>query len=199
MRILILVLAAMAYGSCGYATVDVDPDQLGIYFDVGADQTCFSVGPSVPFSVYVVLTNPSQPEVVGFEFGYRVAVPPGTEDLVFRLQNASGCWNWEVDPWYESDYVCGLASPIPLTGSNAVLVIWQFMLLVPGITMEFYLGPAVVESIVDGLPAYASPDGIFPLGVSSGDVNLPVAMVNTDCSVVAVDHMSFGELKSLYR
>ncbi len=199
MRILVLVFAISVAGTCGYATVDTDPDQVGVYFDINADQTCLSVGPSLPFNVYVVLTNPSQPEVFGYEFGYRVVVPPGAEGLVFRLQNLSGCWDWSGDPWYESDYVCGLASPIPIVGSNAILVTWQFMLLVPDITMEFYLGPAAVESIADGLPAYANSDGIFPLGVSSGDVALPVAAVNTDCMVVAVEQMSFGELKRWYR
>jgi hypothetical protein len=199
MRVFLLFIAASVLAMSGYATVDTDSDQIGVYFDLDANETCISVAPSIPFFAYVVVTNPSVPEVLGFEFSYRVAVPAGLEGLVFRLQNASPCWIWPGNPWYEGDYVCGLASPAPMTGSNVIVITWQFMLLAPGVSMEFFLGPAYVESIADGLPAYAVSDGILPLGVSSGDIGLPVAAVNGDCRVVSVNNVTFGALKGLFR
>jgi hypothetical protein len=199
MRTMVALVVLVLLASVGYATVDEDFDQVGVYFDLGADVTCISAAANIPFSTYVILTRPSEPEVSGFEFGYRVVVPEGQEGLVFRLANTSPCIFWDGFDWPEGDYVCGWASPAPFTGDNVILVTWQFMLLVPDLPMQFYLGPATVESIDDGLPAYQGASGILPLGVSSGDPALPVAAVNGDCSVVSVEGMNFGRLKSLYR
>jgi hypothetical protein len=200
MRTLFIFLLAAITATPGFATVDGDFDQIGVYFDLEADQTCLSVGANIPFDAYVVLTKPSDPEVWGFEFGFRIEVPEGFEGAVLRLANTPACLDLINDPtWWEGDWNCGVASPIPFAGENIVVLTWQFMLLTPDLPMLFYVGPADVESVNDGLPAYLGSVGIVPLGVSSGDPGLPVAIVNGECNVVTVDGTNFGSLKSLYR
>ncbi|MFT7700335.1 MAG: hypothetical protein ACI8S7_002178, partial [Candidatus Krumholzibacteriia bacterium] len=94
------------------------------------------------------------------------------------------------------DYVVGLATPLPASSAVA-FVSWQFLLLAP-ISMEIYLGPASIESIADGLPAYEIGGSILPLGLSTGG-SAPVATVNTGECAVANEAASFGGVKSLFR
>ncbi len=194
----ILILITVSGVASGYATIDPDPDQLGVYFDTNADVNCLNAGTSIPFFVYVVLTMPTESEVTGFEFGYRAVVPPGLEGLVFRLATTEPCLN-SPDSWGEGDYYCSFSSPLPMVGSNVVLVTWSFLFLAAGVPMDFFLGPASVESIPDGLPAYESHGEILPLGISSGSPEIPVATVNGFCGVISNEEVSFGKIKSMYR
>jgi hypothetical protein len=197
--LLALTFLVMGWGPAA-ATIDPDADQLGVYFDLEADENCLTVVPSLPFFAYVTITNPSAAEIHGLEFGYHLEVPEGSEGLLFRLANfcPGECFDWNNTDPLDGDYVVGLASPIPGAGADVIFITWQFMLLAP-MTIDFYLGPAVVQSLPDGLPAYEIGGSILPLGVSSGDVNLPVASVNGDCRAVAVTDASWGHVKSLYR
>ncbi len=199
MKKLVILLLVSLMATSAFATIDPDPDMLGVYFDLDAEDNCLEgVGPFVQFGAYVVITNPSAPEVHGLEFGYTINT---SDPSVFRLLNAlpPGAVDLgDSSDWATGDYVVGLATPL-LSSTAVVFVEWQFLLQVAEISMEFYLGPSVVESIADGLPAYEIGGSILPLGLSTGGVEYAVATVNTGICVVANEVESFGSVKSLFR
>jgi len=198
MKFLLLLIACLVATSA-FAVIDPDDDHLGVYFDLNADMVCGIIGPNIIFNAYVTITYPSLSNISGIEFGYRVV--PGIPGMLVR--QAVILPSGAIDVGNSSDptvgyYVMGLAAPIP--ASSAVqMVTWKFYLLTP-MSVDFFLGPAAVQSILDGLPAYIdSSNTLLPLGISSGSAQLPVAMVNRYCMVVDVEETSFGSIKSLYR
>ena len=193
MRYLAILIACVACALPAGATVDPDVDQIGVYFDLNADETCLEVDPNGLFSVYMIVTNPSATEVQGIE--------------------ASLCWSGTAMriqlTWYENwigifDTLCqgfhvSFYEPVPFVGSNVPLVRIDYILTGES-EVEFYLGPEGPQYDPDGLPEYMDASGnIYPLGVSSGDRSLPVAVVNGDCDVVSTTGKTFGDVKSLFR
>ena len=206
MRISLVVLFAVNFVVFGFtfssATVNPDPDEIGIYFDLNADTVCSTVAPHIPFSAYIIITNPSTAEIWAIEFSLCVEIAGGSESMLFRLGEfwSAGFFDFPMEPdWCLDGRAIGFSEPIPQVGDNAVLVRLQYLLL-SNIGVEFFLGPHPVETIEDGLPAYGDGDGgVVPLNVSSGDPGLPVAAVNGPCDVVPVVTKSFSGLKCLYR
>ncbi|MEN8007524.1 MAG: hypothetical protein ABFS42_10940 [Candidatus Krumholzibacteriota bacterium] len=187
-------------GSVG-AVVDPDPNSLGVYFDLNADVTYLDVAPDTEFWAYVTLTNPTWDHVQAFEFGYELVVPTGMEGLIFRLADTlppTSIFLDEMNTAVSGEYYVGMGLPYP-TSEATILVHWLFLTFEP-ITIEFYLGPPSHPSIPGGLPAILNEDYvIMSVGVSSGNVNLPVAEVNTGHQPVAVKSAAWGGVKSLYR
>ncbi len=200
MKKLLVLLVVSLMATSAFAVVDEDPNMLGVYFDLDADMNELAVGANTPFFAYVMLTHPTSDNVFGLEFGYDVVVPAGMEGLIFRLANNLPAGAVDLGnsvSVFSGDYVAGLAAPLP--GAPAVtFVTWQFMLLSPGLEVQIFLGPSNVQSIDDGLPAYEAGGTIEPLGLSTGGVSTPVAVVN-GVGPVAVDNASFGSVKSLFR
>ena len=200
MRFLIVTLILVGSVVPGFATVDPDPDQIGIYFDTNADVTCIDVPPSVPFWAYVVITNPSS-EILGVEFSLCIEYIGGYESMLFLLSD-----EWWFGPriqpveldWCPGGVIMGWGTPLIPQEANAVVVGLRYMLL-SDMGLQFYLGPVFPPSIEDGLPAYLGTGNVvLPLGVSSGDPGLPVASVN-GCNAVTVEGTTFGRMKCLFR
>jgi hypothetical protein len=201
MKPLIAFLLSLILALPAFATVDPDPDQIGVYFDTDADLTCIDVPPSTPFWAYLIVTRPTSPEVHGIEFSLCEEVEDGYQGMLFRL---SAVWtNGGINPpfpidWCNEAVAHGFAGPVLPVQGNAVLVSMQYMLLAP-VSLDFYLGPYPVQSIEDGLPAYLGADHeIISLGVSSGDPDLPVASVN-GCNAIPVESRSLGDIKANFR
>jgi len=202
MRSTITIVLLLLMAASTSATIDPDPDQIGAYFDFNADINCTTATVNVPFFAYVIITNPSAAEVHGIEFSYHLESPPEHENMMFRLANNRPCKkcvdlgnnNGPLD----GEYVIGLATPLPAAGSNVVFVTWQFLML-EEFAFSFYFGPHSLETLNLGLPAYEAGGYIVPLGVSSGDISLPVASVNGDCLANTNEATTFGHVKSLYR
>lgn len=195
--LLLLILALPSF-----ATVDPDPDQIGVYFDENADIACTDMPMSTPFWAYVIITRPTSPEIHGVEFSLCTAVEPGYEGMVFRLDAMWAGGGIDINPVIidlcSDGAIRGFVEPIVPQQDNALLLSQQFMLLAP-ITLDFHLGPYPVPTFDNGLPAYQGANGeIIPLGVSSGDPDLPVASVN-GCNAVPVESADFGMVKALYR
>ncbi|MEN8007525.1 MAG: hypothetical protein ABFS42_10945 [Candidatus Krumholzibacteriota bacterium] len=182
------------------AVVDPDPNSLGIYFDLNADVTYLDVAPDTEFRAYVILTNPTFGFVKGIEFGYESVVPAGMEGMLFRLATIippHECC--PIFPYFlKGDYIFGLTPPLP-TSAATVLVEWLFMTLAP-MTIEYHLGPSSAPSLPDGFPVVMNEnDELISLGISSGDVTVPVAEVNTGHQPVVAESATWGGVKSLYR
>jgi hypothetical protein len=205
MKKLVVLLLASLVATSALAVVDPDPNSIGIYFDLNADDNCYFVGPSVPFFAYLILTNTDAPLVSGYEVGYEFTGPgPGQ---LFRLSSliANGAVDGldlgnSADPMV-GDHIVGLASPL-VTSEATVLHAWQLMLLAE-VGMEMKIGPIISgePSIPGPYPVVLNADTqtLFQAFQSSGDPLLPVATVNIIDCVVGVEEASFGSVKSLYR
>ena len=193
MRYLAMLIACVACALPARATVDPDVDQIGVYFDLSADEVCLEVAPYSIFSAYLIITNPSATEVQGIEFGICVDG---------AVTNAGYVWyeNWIGQSFFQEGFHCmglGFEEPVPLVGSNVPLARIDHFLLSDSV-VEFYLNKYTY--FADNSSQYWDASGnAYPLGISSGDPDLPVAVVNGDCDVVSVTGKTFGDVKSLFR
>lgn len=203
MKKLVVLLLASLVATSAFAQIDPDPDSMGIYFDLGATDNCWSTGASIPFFAYLVLANPTAPEINAYELGMELVVPAGMEGMVFRLASTiangavSGVDVGENDA-LGGDYIVGLAAPLP---ASDVLVLhsWQYMVLAV-FPVEMYIGASSAPSIDGVFPVVQNAQGsiLYQTALSTGGPDFPVATVNTDC-VVGVEEASFGSVKSLFR
>jgi len=201
---LMLLLVVAVVGICtgpAIGTVNPDPDEIGLYFDLNADTACTTVEPDIPFYAYAIITHPSSQEIWGVEFSLCAEISGGDESQLFLLEETWAVgWN-DVGVWEDlcTGRVGGFVSPVPQTGENAVLVRFQFM-MTADLSIKFFIGPYALQAIDDGLPAYlGANDEVLPLSVSSGSPDLPVAAVNGECNVVAVETRPFSSVKCLFR
>ena len=144
--------------------------------------------------MYIILTNPSAPEISGFEVGYWVDVAAGYDSNFYRLGNnleKPGSDLGDSSNHMQGDYVVQFDEPVPAAPS-VILVRWQYMLLTP-MVVSLNLGPAVVQSIDDEYPAYYSEGSVIPV-----PMGYQCCLVNADCGLTE-KVTSFGHVKSLYR
>ena len=207
MKKLVVLLLASLVATSAFAVMDPDPNGIGIYFDLTADNNCSEQAASVPFWAYVILTNTTAPSVSGYEVSYEFVGPaPGT---VFRLNSLIA--NGDVSGLDLGDsadalvgfHIVGLASPL-IASEATVLHAWQLMLLAPA-TMEMHISSAPQSSIEGPYPVILNADDNtlfqafhFTGTDELGEPSYPVATVNGDC-VVGVEDVSFGSVKSLFR
>ncbi len=201
MKKLLVLLMACLVATTAFAVIDPDPDMMGIYFDLNADDNCLTIGPMTVYFAYLILTNPTAPAINAYEFGLDIVVPAGSENMFFRLasniNNPGGCYHDDAGR-LGGDYYVGLAFPIPAEPAT-LLHIWQYMLL-DAIPVEMYIHSTSAPSIPGDFPVVQNAEGsiLMQVGLSTGGPDIPVATVNTDC-VVDVEETSFGSLKALYR
>ena len=205
MKKLVVLLLASLVATSAFAVIDPDPDMMGIYFDLTADDNCLEAQPaSAPFMAYIVLTNTSAPAINAYELGYELIVPAGMEGMVFRLADSiangvvSGVNVGDASQVLFGDYIVGLAAPLPATEA-VVLHSMQYMLLAV-IPVEWYIGASSAPSIPGNYPVVQNAEGsiLMQVGQSTGGPEFPVATANTGC-VVGVEDASFGSVKSLFR
>jgi hypothetical protein len=189
----VLLVGMMPVGAG--AVLDPTPDLLGVYFDTQGDIPDLNVGSNMPFNMHFILTEPSASQILGYEFSYQMNMQPSQEALIFKLGHTlpPGI-NDLTMPVYD-----GLAGevrqswPAPVPTSNAVILMtFQYLLLAP-LTAYLTTGPAYVETVVDGLPAYWDGANTYPMGAP------PCSGVINDYCGIAVERESFGAVKALYR
>lgn len=207
MKKLILLFFAIHAATSAFGVVNPDPDLIGIYFDLSADENCRNIGPSIPFNAYLILTNTTAPSIGGYEVGYQNLVPTGMEGMIFRLSSTiangvvEGIDLGDSSDILNGDHIVGLASPLASSVAT-ILHTWQFMLLSPAITVDMYISSCSQSSIPGPFPVILNADTneLFIAGQSSGQADWPVACVNTfDCCPTSVEEYHFGSVKALYR
>ena len=203
-KMLAFIMASLLLATIASASLDPDPNTIGVYFDTGADINCTTVPTAQEFDTYVIITNATSQEIFAFEFSYRVETVPGGMDATLFRTNVvlpNGVNVGDASDKLVGEYIFGYGLPIQAAGTNVICVTWSFLMLAP-MGLDFFLGPPSLESgVPDGLPAYLGDDNVYyPLGVSTGHPNLgnPVAQVNGDCPV-ATENSSFGGVKALFR
>ena len=198
MKKLVVLLMVSLMATSAFAVVDPDPDMIGIYFDMTADNNCAEgIAASVPFFAYAILTNPSGTQIDAFEFGYDNNAF-GNEASIFQLATTLPPNAIDVGSGTPAsgDIIVGLGTPLPAEPAT-VLVTWQYLLLVP-MSIEMYLTASEPSSLPGGLPVIQMDGELMTVGTSTGGPQNPVATVNLGC-VVATESDTWGGVKSLYR
>ena len=85
----------------------------------------------------------------------------------------------------------GLAVPLP-PSPTVVLVTWELVLF-DDFPLDIHIGPAVYQSIEDGLPAYSSNGSVLAMSPASGSAGVPVATINGGVSAVP-EHISRNQV-----
>lgn len=181
-------------------------NRIGIYTTATADAAYINpITASVPTNIYFVVINPLFPDTTpmtnidAFEFKVTITGTPGT---LFRLAEtmATGAINVGVasDP-YNSEYVVGLPTPLPVTSGKVSVLSWTVMPLTTG-PYHFFLNPTTIPSVA-GLMAInnttagnATLVGCTP---SSGAFASEVFTLGATNTPVVND--TFGGVKALFR
>lgn len=189
--------------SLAQAVIDPEPDRIGIYFDQNADISDHHAPELVPFFAYVIITNPTQSGISGYEFGYKFTTRPDQEPNFLRLvvnlpQGALD--SGDSDSVFQGDYVILLAEPLPVNIAT-VLLTWQFILL-EYFPVDLFLEAGVNSEHGYGFPSYNVGDEIYGLDISGAcgfEADwIPSAYINSWCPL-PVESTLFGSVKSLYR
>jgi len=172
------------------AGVDPDTDSMGVYFDPAGNANCVTAPPFAQLQAYLLLMNPAGP-TNGFECQVTLL---GAPHFILATTFAGGGENWCQSP---DCFAVGASAHYSVVNGAALLVTWTVMLAAPG-ELVFRIGPIDNPSLPGGLPVVTG-NGVLRLcGVASGDVNVPVAGINTTCSVSG-EISTFGEVKTLFR
>lgn len=186
-----LIVALLAvWPICTFAAIDPDRDSLGVYFDSSGNLVRINRPILTTTTVYLILMNPSGP-TDGFE-----CTVTRTGMTTVQVGDTYPCPSIDVDG-SQTGYVVGAAYPFPVNGNAMVLCSMGIMSMVPG-AVEFRIGPATTPSMPGGLPVVTGNGVLRRCGVASGDVRLPVAIMNGG-SPIFVETSAFGTVKSLFR
>ncbi len=177
------------------AIIEPTPDMIGVYFDADANFVDVSVAPYTAFTAYFLLTNPLLTEIQGYEFGYHVDIDPINESFWVR----TGYWfpsgiiivGGNIDDPLDGEVLLEFPPPVATT---AVTVLWTWDVLVGSeLTAHITVGPVTTPYFGDGAPVYTDGTNVNQMVSTSCS-----GWVNAECSV-AVEAMSFGAIKALYR
>ena len=203
--------------SAGFAQTALN--QIGLYTDAAGVPSSASFNPTanVPFSVYLVVTNP-----VNHAFNDGAGTPPYERVMtaVSGFESQVGFWTgptagaptlpglFVLSQTFNgsairlgegNEYVVGFAAPVPVAGVAAMMMTFSIM-VIDSDPKEVFLNTTSIPSIpgfmaiVDGSIESNNLQAAWP---SSGDYANPVFGINT--AVVAVETESWGNVKSLFR
>lgn len=205
MKPLLVLFVICLVTTSAFAVIDPDPNLIGIYFDISANENCLFINASIPFNAYLILTNTTALSIGAYEVGYRNEVPPGMESLLFRLSSTiadgivTGLDLGDSSDILEGDNIVGLAEPL-VTSPATVLHSWQYMILSPTVTIEMFVTNSYQPSIPGPYPVILDADTheLFQAYHWHGDPDFAVATVNIDCAY-DMEEVGFGSVKALYR
>jgi hypothetical protein len=200
MKKLVVLLMVSLMATSAFAVIDPDPNMMGIYFDLDANQLELDATANTPFMAHFMLTNSSYPEISGFECTYSFVTPAGFEGLVFNLGlNVYGGLNIGTAGATYGNLVVGY--PSPRAATPALPLASVTMMLLGEFRVEGYLGAAEIPSLPGGLPVIEIGGDLRTVGLSTGGTDTPVCIINptVDDEPVAEEVESFGGVKALFR
>ncbi len=167
------------------------PNCISLYFDESAEVHCLE---DVEFedlvSMYVVMTNPTEDFIYGFEFGF---------DVVGEALLLTASYNHPtLLPNSFNNFIVGYPEPMP--AFQATVLVWVDLLyqdnnLGP---VDFFPHGSIPSSIDPAYPTILLENGELVLGNILTDGSA-MAQINGGCNVVANESISFDNLKSLFR
>jgi len=193
MKKLVALLLVSMMATVAFAGLDTNSDSFGVYFDAAGNTNTVAAPLFTPFPVYLLLMNPIGTLTDAFEC---TVTPTGAP--YFILGTDLGPVALDIDA-SANGFAVGRASPYPIADGAIKLVTWSFMLQAAA-PLEFRITQATLNSIPgSGVPVVSGGGVLRACGVASGDVTLPVAIVNGTTSPVSEEVNSFGAVKSLFR
>nr|MEE4267026.1 hypothetical protein [Candidatus Krumholzibacteria bacterium] len=188
----LFALCALLWAFPAHAILDPTPDLFGFYFDELADLNCQDgVVPFTQVTMYAIYTNPTVPEIVGFEFGMDVS-----GSALILQTNIPGYPFW--DPIENVPYVVLLGQPRPLQPVNSLVVFTMLYIDVGVGPVHFMMRQADAPSGPWDVPGVILPGGeFFPVNVLNGQGNITAA-INEDC-IVPVQETTWSAVKAIYR
>jgi len=194
--VLVFTLAAFALSGSAFAQDPENPfvNNIGVYLNDAATGNCGAIDENVPFTVYVILTKLTNPEVWAWEARFTFENITQTGSLVFGDHVNAGT--------REGEYIIGLADPLFAVNSNVIVA--EFGLMVVNFFNDatqpsyVYVDGIYFSTLPNGQPAYLEVPGSNGVGLYQA-IDGPQLTMNGDCQPVAVESSSWGNLKSLYR
>jgi hypothetical protein len=180
------VLALLIPVACG--ADDPPAELIGVYFDEFGDQICQDNIPLfVPFSLWIVYTNPSVATMRGYELGYFTT----TEFIQLALEPPCGII-WLDPPPLDNLYVdCG--EPIPTAAATPLLRLEYMAFGFENPEAVYYVAKASGSAQPGDNPHVILEDGSYL------EVQAQVPAYTTLCCGLPVDQLGWGSVKSLYR
>ncbi len=204
MKKMVLVLTLVAFALSGSAFAQDPTYQNNIGLELGDGTSCGVIGEDTPFTVFVVLSRLTNPEVWGWEAKFPFTNMLRVGGVVYGDYINAGT--------RDDEWIVGLAAPLFAVDGAVVLAEQSYLVnsFYNDVTQPSYVFiEGVYFSLIDpiqGPPAYLEAVGSAgveihpaigdPLGQTGG---LPQLIMNGDCDVVAVEESSFGSVKSLFR
>jgi hypothetical protein len=185
---LMIVRVLMVLAPAAPGVSDPPSDLMGVYFDEFGEQICEdNLQPFVPFSLWIVYTNPSATSILGYELGYHTTA----EFLQLGLYPPCGII-WIDPPELDNLYViCG--EPVPTSAATPLLRIDYMALGFEDSEAVFY-----VEKASGSIQPGNNPHVILADG-SLMEVQAHVPAYTTLCCGVPTENLGWGSIKSLFR
>ena len=193
-----LLLAIVAAGSA-QAQDPGNPfnNNIGIYLNTAATGSCGTIGEDAPFTVFVILTELTNPEVYGWEAKFSFDNILKLGDTVYGDHINAGT--------RPGEFIIGLSNP--LTAVNGSVIIAELNLMVSGFFNDVTQPSNVTidgiyfSLLPNGQPAYLEAPGsdgvaLYQAVGGAGDAQLSM---NCDCAPVGVEESTWGNVKSLFR
>jgi hypothetical protein len=197
-KLLVLVLT-MVMATSAFAVIDGDANSVGLYFDMTADTVEMGeVLPNTQVPVYFILTNPTFPELNGFELSYT-AEGASYFALGTVFENAAAL---NIGDAANGIYIVGYGTPTAT--SEATLLMTVNFLYLGGGDLLFTLSGTEPSSAGNPLlPGLLGSNSELYVGGDStdiGNINLRISGGPLgDPQVVATEPATFSSVKSLYR
>jgi len=202
---MIMCVACLCCTSFALAQIDPDPDGIGVYFDTAATVNYIDAPPGFPVEFYIIITNPTEPAMIGWECSLEIQPQGGYVSYVLTNPPGGGAINVETPP----NFVVGYSVPFPM--SPATVVATGTIIVTSARTnYTFRLHPAPNPSAGpwDGcyLPLYVTTTyGFVPLHYSCGwEQPAPdcvpniVAAINGGEEPTAAENTTWSQIKALY-
>lgn len=193
MKKLLVLLMVLLVAAPASAIVDQDPDQMGFYFNLNAHDACiFDIAPFEHVPMYLLLTRPTAPAILGFECGFNMVGDGVVLDIAFANPQV-------IDVGSGDNLVAGFGEPT-LTAPVTLLATFNVMYMGADMEpLEFYLRGSNPSSMDPAFPVIVLGDfGLQSVGISAAEG--PTAQINgIECGVVATNMVSFEHIKCIYR
>ncbi len=199
----LVVIASLALSAVAIAQpVDPDPNQMGVYFDTDATVNCApDLAPGGQISIYLMLTNPTYPQVSAWECRLIWDQMGGGFYGSWTLANGGLNVGDLTNPMNLLFAVGTGAQPI-VTSPATILAQWDgYYAFGSGSTFTLTQYPGTQSFPNEQLPGYAADEyTLVPCGVSSGSVDVPCAAFGAgQCAPIANEDTSWSNVKELYK
>jgi len=192
MKKMLILLVVMLSATTASAIIDPDPDIMGFFFDLEADNPCVEgIAPYAQIPMYLVITNPTFDALYGFEFGYDIDGQGMVLNMVYANPSV-------IDVGSPGNHIAGFGSPSPTTPVTLLATLAILYMDTTMAPLNFFMHGTTPSSIDPQYPVVLLADGVLQsVGIFDyyGDIT---STINSIC-YSATDEISLEGIKSLYR